>query len=135
VLAVGLFAAGLCFIPPTLLGSSDYLVLWKPSFQFLKDAIREGRIPLWNPYLHLGRPYVADMANMAFYLPTHLVCLGEVTGFFLQVWLHCLLAFYGMRKLAEVLLVGRWRSYLTAFTFVASGALTARWAAGQLPNC
>ena len=135
VLAVGLFAAGLCFIPPTLLESSDYLVLWKPSFQFLKDAIREGRVPLWNPYLHLGRPYVADMANMAFYLPTHLICLGEATGFFLQVWLHCLLAVFGMRKLAGVLLVGRWQSYLMAFTFMASGALTARWAAGQLPNC
>jgi hypothetical protein len=135
VLAVALFAAGLCFIPPTLLESSDYLIIWKPSFHFLKEALQEGRVPLWNPYLHLGRPYLADMPNMAFYPPTYLVCLGEKTGFFLQVWLHCLLAVFGMRKLAGALGVGRSQSYLMAFTFVASGALTARWAAGQLPNC
>lgn len=54
---------------------------------------------------------------------------------FLQVWLHCLLAVFGMRRLAGALGVGRWQTYFMAFIFVASGALTARWAAGQLPNC
>ena len=135
VVVVGLFAAWLCFIPPKLLESADYLIIWRPSFRFLMDALTELRLPLWNPYLNLGRPYLADMPNMALYPPTHLVCLGEGPGLFLQIWLHCLLAVFGMRKLASVLGVGRWQAYLMAGTFVTSGALTARWAAGHLPNC
>ena len=135
VLATGLFAAGLCFIAPTVLQSLDYVAMWKPSFHFLADAMREGRVPLWNPYMHLGRPYLADMSNMAFYPPVYLICLGEKAGLFLLVWLHCLLAVFGMRKLAGALEVGRWQSYFMAFSFLASGALTARWMTGQLPNC
>jgi hypothetical protein len=132
VLATGLFAAGVCFVVPTVLEGSDYVTMWKPSFQFLADSVREGRVPFWNPYVQLGRPYLADMPAAAFYPPTYLICLGQETGVFLQVWLHCLLVVAGMRRLAEALGAGRWQSYFMAFSFLASGAFTARWATGQV---
>ena len=48
--------------------------------------------------MHLGRPYLADMPNEAFYPPLYLICLGKKTGVFLSIWLHCLFAVFGMRK-------------------------------------
>ena len=134
-LATALFAAGLCFVRPTLLEGLDYITIWKPSFQFLTDALKEGRIPLWNPYVHLGRPYLADMPNMTFYPPLYLVCLGQRTGVFLLVWLHCLLGTFGMLKLAGALGAGRWQGCFMAVCLLASGPLMAHWATGQLPYC
>jgi hypothetical protein len=130
-----MFAAGLCFVAPTLLESADYVQYWKPTLNFLADAVREGRVPFWNPYIALGRPFLADMQNAIFYPPLYLICLGQECGVFLLVWLHCLLAVFGMRGLAGALQVRRWQSYFIAFGYVASGALTARWMTGQLTYC
>jgi hypothetical protein len=135
VLATGLFAAGLCFVAPTLVESVDYVQYWKPTFHFLVQSVREGRVPLWNPHIALGRPYLADTQNVVFYPPVYLICLGQEFGVFLLVWLHCLIAVFGMRRLAAALQVGRWQSYFMAFSYLASGALTARCMTGQLPYC
>jgi hypothetical protein len=135
VFATGLVAAVLCFVRPTIFESADYVQYWKPTFQFLADAVRAGRIPLWNPYVGLGRPFLADMQNAVFYPPVYLVCLGEGMGVFLLVWLHCLLAVFGMRRLASALHAGRWQGYFMAFSFLMSGPLTARCVAGQITYC
>jgi len=135
VLATAVFAAGLCFLAPTLLESADYVQFYKANFQFLADTVREDRLPLWNPYIGLGRPYLADMQNAVFYPPLYLICLGQRAGLFLLVWLHCTLAVFGMRKLAGTLQAGWWQSYFMAFSYLASGALTARWMTGQVLYC
>ena len=132
LLAAGAFAAGLCFITPTVTEGLDYVAIWKPTFQFLTDAVREGHVPLWNPYMNLGRPFLADMPNQAFYPPVYLICLGQGIGVFLLVWLHCLVAIFGMRSLAGALGVGRWQSYFMAFSFLACGPLTTHWMTGQV---
>ena len=131
VLSTGAFAAGLFFVAPTLLETVDYVQYWGPASQFTADAVREGRVPLWDPYIGLGRPHLADMQNEVFYPPVYLTCLGQGIGGFLLVWLHCLLAVFGMRSLAGALQAGRWQSYFVAFSYVASGPLTARWMTGQ----
>src|ERR1022692_1945978 len=135
VLATGLFASALGFVRPTIFESADYVLCWKPVFRFLTDAVRTGGIPLWNPYIGLGRPFLADTTNAVLYPPMYLILLGEQTGVFLLVWLHCLLAASGMRRLASALQIGRWQGYLMAFCFVASGPLTARWMTGQITIC
>src|ERR1022692_789483 len=99
VLATGLLAAGLCFVPPTVFESGDYVLYWRPTFQFLADAVPGGVIPLWNPFIGLGRPFLADMQNTVFYPPVYLICSGQEIGVFVLVWLHCLLAVLGMRQL------------------------------------
>jgi hypothetical protein len=40
-----------------------------PRFLFTAAAIREGRLPLWNPYLALGQPHLGDPAATALYPP------------------------------------------------------------------
>ncbi len=135
VVATGLFAAGMCFAGTKLLETFDYVQYWRPSAQFLADAVREGRAPLWNPYIGLGRPHLADMQSAVFYPPLYLVCLGHGFGSFLLVWLHCALGVFGMRALAGRLQVGRWQSYFMAGCYLGSGALTARWMTGQVHYC
>src|ERR1035438_3547620 len=111
VLATGLFASVLCFVRPTIFESADYALFYKANFQFLADAMREGRVPLWNPYIGLGRPFLADTQSAVFYPPIYLICLGQELGGLLLVWLHCLLAVFGMRGLARALQAGPWQSY------------------------
>ncbi|HVM48523.1 MAG TPA: hypothetical protein VMU04_10880 [Candidatus Acidoferrum sp.] len=111
LVAAGLFAGALCFLPPTLFRSADYVLFYKPNFHFLAEAVREGGLPLWNPYIGLGRPYLADMQNAVFYPPVYLVCLGPRGGVFLLAWLHRAVAVFGFRRLASSLQVGRWQAW------------------------
>jgi len=135
VIATGLFAAWLCFLPPTMFESGDFVLCWKPAFHFLAESLRAGALPLWNPYVGLGRPFLADTQNAVCYPPVYLSCLGQQFGTFLLTWLHCALAVIGMRRLGGALGAGRWQSYLMGFSFLASGALIARWATGQIAYC
>jgi hypothetical protein len=135
VLTVGLFAAGLCFVRPTVFESLDYVLCWRPAFQFLADTVRAGAMPLWNPYIGLGRPFLADMTNAVFYPPVYLICAGQQIGVFLLGWLHGLLAIWGMRRLGGAFGTGRWQSYFMGFSYLASGELTARWMTGQITYC
>ena len=132
VVATGLFAAGLCFVRPTVFETMGYVTYWRPTFQFLVDAVRAGTIPLWNPYVALGRPFLADMQNAAFYPPVYLMWVGQEVGVFLLGWLHGLVAIWGMRRLGDALGAGRWQSYFMGFTYLASGELTARWMTGEI---
>lgn len=52
-----------CFI------SSDHHLFYEPFARFIKEAVRQGRLPLWNPYVHLGMPQIALSAIPVFYLP------------------------------------------------------------------
>jgi hypothetical protein len=109
--------------------------VWKPYWAFLADALREGRVPFWNPYIGLGQPFLADGQTAVFYLPFYLFCLGHKLGVFLLVWLHCLFGAFGVRRFGQALGVGRWQCYFMAFSFLASGELTGRWVTGQIPYC
>ena len=135
VLGSGLFATALVLIRPSLLDSIDYVLFYQPNFHFLLDALHDGRCPLWNPYIGLGRPYLADLQNAVFYPPLYLVCLGPKTGVWLLLWLHSLIALTGMKRFGTVLGAGPPQAWFMAFTFLACGALTGRWMAGQLLYC
>jgi hypothetical protein len=135
VVATGLYAAGLCFLPPTVFEGADFLTYFRPAFHFLAESVRTGVVPLWNPYVGLGRPFLADTQNVVCYPPTYLICFGQEFGVFLLTWLHGALAIVGMRRLGGVLGTGRWQGYLMGFSYLASGALIARWVTGQIGYC
>ena len=135
VLATGLFAAGLCFIPPTVFEGLGYVTYWRPTLHFLANTVRAGVIPLWNPYVGLGRPFLADMQNVVCYPPAYLICVGQEAGVFLLGWLHGLVAIWGMRRLGDALGTGRWQSYFMGFTYLASGELAARWMTAEISYC
>jgi hypothetical protein len=127
-----LFVACTYFSQPSIFHSLDYVLFYKPNFQFLIDSISGGNLPLWNPYIGLGRPFLADVQNAVFYPPIYLiVILGKEWGLFLLVFLHCSLAVTGMTLFARTVGVGRIESYFVSFSYIAGAALTGRFFAGQ----
>lgn len=50
-----------------ILAGVDVFTFFYPYRAFLTQAIREGRFPLWNPYLFLGAPFFADSQAGALY--------------------------------------------------------------------
>ena len=132
VIFTGVLAALICFIPPTIFETTDYVAFYRPHFYFLKEALFEGRLPLWNPYIGLGRPFLADSQTAVFYPPIYLTLFGEKTGVFLLVWFHSCLAAFGMRALSRALEIGKSQTYFVILCFLCSGFLMGRWFIGHL---
>lgn len=60
--------------------------------RFAASSVRQGRLPLWNPYLFSGLPFVANPQPALFYPPTWLALLVPATRAFawiivLHLWL------------------------------------------------
>jgi hypothetical protein len=53
-----------------VLATGDILLYFYPYRDFAAAAVREGRIPLWNPYLFLGAPFLANPQAAVLY-PLH----------------------------------------------------------------
>lgn len=127
-----IFVAIFYFTPSSVLESIDYVLFYRPNIQFLRDALFELRLPLWNPYVGLGRPFLADVQTAVFYPPTYLLVFAGAAGLFIFMWLHVLLAAGGMFALSRALGVGSVLSCLMAFAFPAFPGLTARFFSGQI---
>ena len=130
-----LLTLGLHFTAPSLWESMDYTFFYQPNFHFLHDAIWAGEIPFWNPHIGLGRPFLADTQNAVFYPPVWLVVLGPNVALVLLTWMHHVLAYVGMRKLAEASGAGRMPANIAAIAFVLGGPFVSRWVSGQIMYC
>lgn len=71
---VGLLLAALmaAVFPGILIGTetffrSDYAVIGYPALDFLRDAFRSAKLPLWNPYSNCGAPFLAQWGTMCLY--------------------------------------------------------------------
>ncbi len=53
-----------CWIPQ---GGGDLVSFIWPMYRFAARSLRAGVIPLWNPHLHSGAPFVADNQSGVFY--------------------------------------------------------------------
>ena len=127
-----LFVATFYFTPSSVLESIDYVLFYRPNIQFLRDAIFNPRLPLWNPYVGLGRPFLADIPMAVCYPPTYLLVFAGTAGLLVFLWLHALLAAGGMFALTRALGFTATFSCLFAFTFLCCPALTARFFSGQI---
>ncbi|MBN1641256.1 MAG: hypothetical protein JXA09_08470, partial [Anaerolineae bacterium] len=58
-----------------ILAGVDAFTYFYPYRAYAADALRSGRIPLWNPYLYLGVPYLAN-AQAAVLYPLNLLLAG-----------------------------------------------------------
>jgi hypothetical protein len=122
----------LCFTGPGFLESIDYQFFHRPHFQFLLDSLKQGELPLWNPYIGLGRPFVADMQSGVFYPPVYLLLLGEKAGMFLLLWAHVFFAAWGMRRLTGEMGVSSPVGWAAGGAFVLAGTQVSHLFAGHL---
>src|SRR5687768_4881424 len=60
------------FSDRVLVGGSLFTETY-PRYEFLRNSLAAGRLPLWNPYSGLGSPFLADPTNAVLYPPSFLV--------------------------------------------------------------
>lgn len=67
----------------------DLYTHFVPQHQRLADFVQAGELPLWDPYMHGGQPYLGHISNSAFY-PSNLlyVFLPLLRAFNLDIVLH-----------------------------------------------
>jgi hypothetical protein len=96
--AIGLAAAALVFYYPLVfLGRAlvdyDAFVYFYPQRVFLARSLLAGKIPLWDPDLFLGAPFLANPQTAVLYPPSWLFLLGPVESVYTaQLVLHAFLA-------------------------------------------
>jgi hypothetical protein len=96
--AIGLAAAALAFYYPLVfLGRAlvdyDAFVYFYPQRVFLARSLLAGKIPLWDPDLFLGAPFLANPQTAVLYPPSWLFLLGPVESVYTaQLVLHAFLA-------------------------------------------
>ncbi len=100
---------------------------------FLRENLRAGRVPLWNPLIFCGTPYAGNPQAWPLYPVTALLPLVFPSYFLgLTVALHVWLAGIGTYLFARrVLAVGRAAALLAAITFMFGGQLVSK---EQFPN-
>lgn len=105
-----------------VLASGDILLYFYPYRDYAAAALREGRIPLWNPYIFNGVPFLANPQAAVLY-PLHwaLSWLPVTKQIYWSGAIHTWLLGYGGYLLARRLRLGAWAGVTTAVVLAGSG--------------
>ena len=125
-------------VGPILLFGTDLIrgraLFWgAPLLQFTPwhTAAREiafsGHLPLWNPWLGMGAPLLANYQSALLYPPNWILLVTDVAwGQTLLVLLHLIWAGFGMALLARSLGLGTFAQAVSGIAYAMSGYLVAR---------
>ena len=75
-----------------------------PFLFFARENIRNGHVPLWNPYIMMGMPFIADAQSAVFY-PVNLVfyTLPFKDAFAISAFIRLFIAGFGMFLFADAI--------------------------------
>lgn len=123
-----------CLTSPAVFEGQDWLLLHLPGKAYAVFSLASGRLPLWNPYVGLGRPFLADMEMAVLYPPNLLyLALGPNAALLVLIIGHFALAIAGLLGLGRALGFPGWVAWLTSGCFLWSAPVVARLSAGQVP--
>ncbi len=112
-----------------ILARGDVFLYFYPYWQAASEALRNGRIPLWNPHLFMGAPLLAN-SQVGFFYPLNWplwLLFSPPVAVKVAILLHLLLAGVGAYLAARRALgLGREGATVTAVLFALSGYLTAQ---------
>ncbi len=112
-----------------ILARGDTFLYFYPYWQAAADALRDGRIPLWNTQLFLGAPLLAN-SQVGFFYPLNWpvwLLLPTPYAVSASILLHLAIAGIGAYLAARRALgVGRWAALVTAVLFALVGYVTAQ---------
>jgi Bacterial membrane protein YfhO len=144
--ALFLGAATLYYYPLVFLGRAvadyDAFVFFYPQRAYLADALRAGRLPLWDPLLFMGAPFLANPQTAVLYPPSWLFVLGPVhvvytlqlvLHVFLGGWFMYLFAAHGLGARRPAAAVGGLAYAFGGFAVGQTGHLNQLSAAAWLP--
>jgi hypothetical protein len=100
---------------------------------YLHDSIRTGELPLWNPYVALGRPFLADPEAAVFYPPNWVfIVLPEIPALYLFLTFHFWLAGFFFIKLGRQWAAPRGVAIGLAVAYLLSEPVIGRLLVGEL---
>ena len=102
----------------------DIVSIFLPLRQWFFDQLRQGVLPLWNPYIYSGYPFFADMTLSNFYPPAWLLYFN--TSIKAVSWLlvgHYFIAGYFTYRLGQLLKFSRLASLFSAIIYTFSGIM------------
>ena len=73
----------------------DLLCFVLPFKHFLGEHLRHGTLPLWNPWIYMGTPFLASLQSGVFYPPSVLLALPFPLGLNLFLFAHYWIALGG----------------------------------------
>lgn len=105
-----------------VLASGDILLYFYPYRDYAAAALRSGEIPLWNPYIFLGVPFLANPQAAVLY-PLHwpLSWLPVTTQIYWSAALHTWLLGMGGYVLLRLWGYSRWAGLIAALVLAGSG--------------
>jgi hypothetical protein len=114
--------------PKPISDSMHFDIVWQiqPWLAYLRDQLRAGQLPFWNPHQFAGMGFWGNGQSAPLF-PLHLifVVLPNVIGWVFLPWMRLVLGGLGSWALARELGVGRRGSLLTALIYPLSGLSTA----------
>lgn len=128
------FFWGVPWLPPgRVLGGEDLTKLFWHWLRFATSSIEQGQLPLWNPYLFSGIPFVANPQPALFYPPTWLAAVMPLNRAFGSIiLLHVWLAGVGMYLWLRAEGASSVGSLFAGVVFAFSGYFIVRIRAGHL---
>jgi len=138
--AILLFLLTLLFMETALFPSAGWVVgshdthgLFVPWLEFAREAVWNGRLPLWDASLFSGYPFLSNPQVALFYPPTWLAIILPVNlGISWYLVLHIWLAGMGMYLFVRSLGGERVGATLSGLAFAFSGYMAARIYAGHI---
>lgn len=106
----------------------DITLIHYPLRVFTVDTIKQGHLPLWNPYVFCGYPHLAG-GQMGMFYPLNLFFLLPIPSYYaltLFILTHFGLAGVFMYSLVRWLVGSRIGAFLSALAFMLGGFLVAR---------
>jgi hypothetical protein len=101
----------------------DLLVFVVPFKHFLRERLWSGELPLWNPYVYLGTPFLASLQSGVLYPPSAFLLLPFPLGLNLFLIGHYGIALIGFWWLSRVRGLSQTAAAIGALTFALGGYL------------
>ncbi len=101
----------------------DSIVQLFPWKHFVFTSLTNGVIPFWNPYQHLGMPFMASMKPMVWYPLNILYLLGEIPAWHALLFLQLFLSMVFAYLLSRDFLKDRLSGILVAISFAFSSLM------------
>jgi hypothetical protein len=145
VLAVAILLGltALYFVPALMHGNARVLSsMWNDTWnqyfywrEFGFSALRHGELPLWNPYIFSGTPYIAGTQSAIFY-PLNLIhlFLGTALAINVGIALHCFLAAFFTYVYCRYMSLTVMASMISAITFAFGAPFFLHIYSGHLSN-
>ncbi|MCL6647933.1 MAG: YfhO family protein [Chloroflexi bacterium] len=112
-------------LPGRIMAGYDLVTYFYPYREVVNAALREGRLPLWNPWLFLGVPLLANIQTAVLYPFTWLtITLPAPQAISVQTVLHVFLAGLGMYAFCRLSVgLDRLAALVGGLVFMLSGFL------------